>query len=153
MRSLELKILPVFYVLTLGGLMAGTAWFTPGFKLALHAGRVIAAGLVSTGIIVVILGGISFRRAGTTINPRQPSSTSRLVMTGIYRVTRNPMYLGMLLLLLGWGLILSHALAFLLATAFVPIMNRMQIGPEERILTDRFGSEFVDYQTAVRRWL
>jgi protein-S-isoprenylcysteine O-methyltransferase Ste14 len=59
----------------------------------------------------------------------------------------------MLLLLLGWGLILSHALAFLLATAFVPIMNRMQIGPEERILTDRFGSEFVDYQTAVRRWL
>jgi protein-S-isoprenylcysteine O-methyltransferase Ste14 len=100
-----------------------------------------------------LLGVVSFRRAGTTVNPLQPEATSALVVSGIYRRTRNPMYLGMLLVLLGWAVLLAHALGFALAAAFVPLMNRLQIGPEERTLTATFGPAFAAYQSAVRRWL
>jgi protein-S-isoprenylcysteine O-methyltransferase Ste14 len=63
------------------------------------------------------------------------------------------MYLGMLLVLLGWGLFLGNALGLGLAMLFIPLMNRLQIGPEERILTNLFGRQFTTYQSTVRRWL
>jgi protein-S-isoprenylcysteine O-methyltransferase Ste14 len=127
--------------------------FVPVFAFALPAGRIIAAGLAVIGVVVALLGVASFRRSGTTVNPLQPAAASQLVVSGIYRWTRNPMYLGMLLVLLGWGVVLANAIAFLAATAFIPLMNRLQIGPEERILAATFGSAFTAYQSAVRRWL
>lgn len=133
--------------------MALLARFMPAFNLAVPAGRLVAAGLATIGVIVALLGVASFRRAGTTVNPLQPAAASHLVVSGIYRWTRNPMYLGMLLVLLGWGLFLANVLAFLSALAFIPLMNRLQIGPEERILTATFGPVFISYQSAVRRWI
>ena len=83
----------------------------------------------------------------------QPESASALVVSGIYRLTRNPMYLGFLLILLGWALFLSNGLAVLAVPAFVFYMNRFQIEPEERALAAIFGAEFVAYKSHVRRWL
>ena len=153
MRTLEMKIPPVVVGLVLGAAMAAISQFTPAFGFVLPANRIIATGLAVTGVVVALLGVASFRRAGTTVNPLQPAAASQLVVSGIYRWTRNPMYLGMLLVLLGWGAILANALAFLAAAAFIPLMNRLQIGPEERILAATFGPAFTAYQSAVRRWL
>ncbi len=153
MRAVELKIPPVVIVLLLGAVMFATARLAPAFGFALPASRIIAAAVAGFGVIVAVLGVVSFRRAGTTVDPLHPAAASQLVVSGIYRRTRNPMYLGMLLLLVGWGVFLGNGLAFISAAAFIPLMNRLQIGPEERILTATFGPAFTAYQSAVRRWL
>lgn len=153
MRSLELRIPPAIIGVVLGAAMAATSHFIPAFDFAVPAGRFIATGLAVSGVGIAILGVAAFRRAGTTVNPLQPTAASQLVVSGVYRWTRNPMYLGMLLVLLGWAVFLANALAFLSAAAFIPLMNRLQIIPEERFLTSRFGADFTAYLSAVRRWL
>jgi protein-S-isoprenylcysteine O-methyltransferase Ste14 len=80
------------------------------------------------------------------------SSTS-LVVSGVYAFTRNPMYLGFLLMLAGLAVFLSNAVGFLLLPAFVFYISRFQIEAEERALTSRFGKEFITYKSRVRRWL
>ena len=153
MRALELKIPPVAVGLILGAMMWAAARFGPVFSFPLPVSRSIAAALAVAGVVIAILGVVSFRRAGTTVNPLQPAAASSLVVSGVYRWTRNPMYLGMLLVLLGGGVLLANALAILFAAAFIPLMNRLQIQPEEKILAARFGTTFTDYQSAVRRWI
>lgn len=153
MRALELKVPPVVTVLLLGAIMGATAWLLPAWSLALPANGVLAACLATAGLATAVLGVVCFRRAGTTVHPLKPQAASRLVVSGIYRRTRNPMYLGMLLVLLGWGVWLAHVAALVLAAAFVPLMNRLQIGPEERALAARFGADFAAYRATVRRWI
>jgi protein-S-isoprenylcysteine O-methyltransferase Ste14 len=153
MRTLELKIPPVAVGLLIGAAMWAAARYGPVFDFALPASRIIATGLALIGTVIAILGVASFRRAGTTVNPLQPANASSLVVSGIYRRTRNPMYLGLLLVLLGWAALLANALAFGFAAAFIPVMNHLQIHPEERYLAARFGTAFTDYQSRVRRWI
>ena len=83
----------------------------------------------------------------------KPGETTALVAVGVYKLTRNPMYLGMLLMLIGWAIFLSNVVAFAFLPVFVLYINRFQIEPEERVLALKFGSEFAAYQTRVRRWL
>lgn len=151
--NLELKVPPLLLVIVTALLMWGTARAVPSLHLALPA-QGIAAGLAAgMGMAVLLSGLVSFRRAGTTVNPMKPESSSRLVVSGIYGLTRNPMYLGFLLLLLAWAFYLSHPLAFLFLPVFVLYMNRFQIEPEERALTALFHEEFMAYAARVRRWL
>lgn len=153
MRTLELKIPPAVIGLLLGAMMYAAAQVLPVFVFTLPAGRIVAMSLTVAGLTTAISGVVLFRRARTTVNPLAPETSSSLVVTGLYRWTRNPMYLGMLLVLLGWGAFLGNGLAFISAAAFIPLMNRLQIGPEERILAATFGPAFTTYQSAVRRWL
>jgi len=95
----------------------------------------------------------SFQKAKTTFNPLKPDAASSLVASGIYRVSRNPMYVGFLLVLTGWAMWLSHPLPFLFLPIFVGYMNRFQISPEERVLSAKFGEEYDTYKQSVRRWL
>ena len=99
------------------------------------------------------MGFASFRRAKTTVNPMKPDSASSLVVSGIYDLTRNPMYLGFLVILVGWAFFLSNALGFIFLPLFVLYMNRFQIEPEERALASVFGEAFASYRSRVRRWL
>jgi protein-S-isoprenylcysteine O-methyltransferase Ste14 len=108
---------------------------------------------VVAGVGIALAGVKSFARANTTVNPIRPAATSSLVVTGVYRFSRNPMYLGMVLVLLGWAAYLANAMAFLLVPAFVLYISRFQIVPEERVLFEKFGSEFTMYKASVRRWL
>jgi protein-S-isoprenylcysteine O-methyltransferase Ste14 len=94
-----------------------------------------------------------FRVARTTVNPLQPGQATSMVTSGIYRFTRNPMYLGMMLLLVAWSAWLGNALALLLAALFVLYIGRFQIAPEERMLSRLFGPDFDAYRGQVRRWL
>lgn len=150
---LELKIPPV----VLGAFIAALMWIASSaaspFAFVIPARSLCTAVLVLTGVIISGLGVVSFRRAGTTVNPFKPGSSFVLVDSGIYRLTRNPMYLGFFLGLLGWAVFLSNIVAFLLLPAFIIYMNRFQIEPEEKALAVTFGQPFVAYKARVRRWL
>ncbi len=153
MHSLELKAPPVALTLLLGGLAAGADRLLPAARVAVPGAELNAAGLALAGMVVATLGVISFRKARTTVNPLQPENASALVVTGIYRVTRNPMYVGLLLVLLGWSVFLRNPVTLVFPALFVAYMNRFQIHPEERALSARFGSAFDAYRSRVRRWL
>lgn len=152
-RGLELKVPPLAVVLITAALMWLGAWLVPRLSFAAPGRYATAWGVALVGALVSILGVVSFRRARTTVNPMQPEASSSLVVTGIYGVTRNPMYLGFVLILLGWAMALSNALAFLALPCFGAYMNAFQIKPEERALVGLFGERFVSYQREVRRWI
>lgn len=122
-------------------------------SISLPYRTMIAAMIGMLGITVIVLGVVAFRSAKTTVNPLHPERASALVAEGVYRVTRNPMYLGMLLVLIGWAIYLANVAGVVVLALFVAYMNRFQITPEERALEVRFGSEFADYRRRVRRWL
>ena len=153
MSSLELRIPPPVVAL----FFALCMWLASSLVAPLELPFVLRVGaaltLVAVGLVVSTAGVVSFRRARTTINPTKPMTTSALVSGGIYGITRNPMYLGLLLALLGWAAFLANPLALLLVPAFMLYINRFQIKPEERTLSALFGGEYGAYQERVRRWL
>jgi protein-S-isoprenylcysteine O-methyltransferase Ste14 len=153
MSALELKVPPIALVLATALVMWLTSLAVPSFGVPAIARISASLVLIAVGVLIALAGVASFRRARTTVNPTKPTSTSSLVSVGVYSVTRNPMYLGFLLVLLGWAVFLSNALAFVVAAAFVLYMNRFQIAPEERALSAMFGAEFSAYKAKVRRWL
>ncbi|AMQ90859.1 protein-S-isoprenylcysteine methyltransferase [Marinobacter sp. LQ44] len=117
-------------------------------------GRVLLFAVVLVaGVVIALMGVLAFRRAGTTVDPRTPHQTTTLVVNGVYRHTRNPMYLGFLMILAAWWLYLGSVFAALLLPLYVLYMNRFQIKPEERNMRDLFGDQFNHYVERVRRWL
>jgi len=109
--------------------------------------------MLLTAGAIGIAGVRAFQRARTTVDPLRPEKASALVTSGIYRRTRNPMYVALAIALLGWAIWLGHPLALLGVAAFVAWINRFQIAPEERALRALFGPEFERYCSEVRRWL
>jgi protein-S-isoprenylcysteine O-methyltransferase Ste14 len=116
-------------------------------------GRVFLSVFLPTlGVGLGALAIYQFRKAKTTINPVKLEDTMKLVTSGVYNYTRNPMYLALLLGLLGWGLHLQNAFNVLLAAGFVSYMNRFQIFPEEQMMRDKFGKDYNFYCKLTRRW-
>lgn len=153
MGWLELKIPPPVVALLVGVGMWALARVTFTLDVSPWA-RGWACGLLLLAAGVFDVSALlAFRRARTTINPLRPGNASSLVRGGVYRFTRNPMYVGLLLLLLGWAVWLAAPWALLGPLAFVPYITRFQIAPEERVLACLFGTDFAQYQASVRRWL
>jgi len=116
--------------------------------------RLVLAGLfLLDGIFCSAAGVYCFRKAHTTVNPLHPEKASHLVTGGIYQVSRNPMYLGMSVLLLAWAVFLASPWMLLGVAVFMSYITRFQIQPEERALEDLFGEDFRAYRASVRRWL
>lgn len=109
--------------------------------------------LVLIGIKVAVAGVLAFREAKTTVNPLQPERASSLVIVGIYRYSRNPMYLGLALFLCAWAVYLGSPWLLLGLLGFVLYMNVFQIAPEERAMQQLFAGEFEVYKKRVRRWI
>lgn len=151
--NLRLRIPPLAVVALAGGLAWLTTRIVPAMNFEFSARAALAAMFGLLGAIVSVLGVASFRRARTTVNPLTPDATTALVVSGVYRVTRNPMYLGFLLLLLAEIVWLANPVALLAGPGFVVYLNRFQIVPEENALQSRFGAEFNAYATRVRRWI
>jgi len=152
-RSLELKIPPPAVALCFAILMWLVSWLMRPMQVPFDVRLGVALLLGVAGQVISVGGMIAFRRAKTTINPFKPAAASSLVSEGVYRYTRNPMYAGLLLTLIGWAAFLSNPLALLLLPLFVLYINRFQIDPEERVLSSLFGAEYSDYKNRVRRWL
>ena len=125
----------------------------PALDFEFRPRGVAATTLVVLALVIGIAAVLGFRRAKTTINPLTPQASSALVVRGIYRWTRNPMYLAMLLVLVAWACIVANGAALAMLPLFVATLNRLQIEPEERALRARFGAEFENYRRKVRRWL
>jgi len=153
MSSLELRIPPVLVTGCFAMLMWLVSLFLPGIAAPKPFRFLSFAVLASAGTFVAISGVVLFRRTRTTVNPMTPGEATSLVTSGIYKRTRNPMYVGLLLLLLGWALFLSNPYSLALSVGFVLYMNRFQIRREESALESVFGSDFSLYKTRVRRWL
>jgi protein-S-isoprenylcysteine O-methyltransferase Ste14 len=153
LNDLELKVPPLALVLVLAGAMWFAAWQLPSLAFTLPWRQGLAVTVSGGGILFMLAGFYEFQKAKTTFNPMTPDAASSVVTSGIYRVSRNPMYVGFLLVLFGWGIFLSHPLPFLFLPVFVTYMNRFQILPEERVLSAKFGEEYDTYRQSVGRWL
>lgn len=153
MHALELKIPPVVVVIVFAAAMLGISWLMPTATFDLFGSRMAALGLALSGIATAMAGILAFRASKTTVDPRTPDAASTVVVGGIYRLSRNPMYLGFLAILAGWAVYLSNAIAALLLPVFVAYINAFQIKPEERILLTKFGPRFAEYMGSVRRWV
>jgi protein-S-isoprenylcysteine O-methyltransferase Ste14 len=153
MQALELKIPPLAVGLIVAALMWLARRVLPALGFGFPGRHLVALGVSAAGACIIGLGVVSFRRAATTVNPMKPESSSTLVVSGIYHMTRNPMYLGFFLILIGWAIFLSNVVAFALLPLFILYMNRFQIEPEERALASLFGQAFESYRSSVRRWL
>ncbi|VXC34366.1 methyltransferase family protein [Maribacter litoralis] len=149
---MELKVPPVLVFLCFGLMMYLLAEFLPIGYFDFYGRMLLAKILVGAGIIIVMLALIQFKMVKTTVDPTKPDKASNLVVGGIYKFSRNPMYLAMLLLLLALGIFLGNAFNTLVAAGFVAYMNRFQIIPEEQILLNKFGRTFKDYCILTRRW-
>ncbi|KIQ35477.1 protein-S-isoprenylcysteine methyltransferase [Variovorax paradoxus] len=153
MSMLELKVPPPVVALLLALLM----WLTPaaaGLVQIPYPARVICAVVLAcVGQGISIAGMVAFRRARTTVSPIRASSASSLVIRGVYRYTRNPMYVGLLLTLLAWAVSLANPLAVFWIVVYVRYITRFQIIPEERVLASLFGAAYEAYKGRVRRWV
>lgn len=147
---LELKIPPVILVMITAFIMAVQAQF-PVITIALpwH----IAASVMALGAVIIIMAVWQFKQAKTTVNPMTPNQSNKIVNIGIFAVSRNPMYLGMTIILIGVAIYLGELMAFVWVIGFVLYMTKFQIKPEERILSEKFGDEFRQYCQTVRRWI
>jgi protein-S-isoprenylcysteine O-methyltransferase Ste14 len=153
MRALENAIPPPIVAAIIGAAMWDVSRITPSLPIEGRVRLPLAAVFAGFGFCVAAMGMIAFRRARTTINPVKVEQASSIVTSGIYRRTRNPMYVGLTCLLLAWTVFLASPAALVGPIFFVLFTTRFQILPEERVLTSKFGSEYTDYQARVRRWL
>ena len=152
MKTLENKIPPPLIAF----IFAIAMWWLPAIvtipmPLLLRWTTIVT--LLGLGVIFSFQGIRSFIEKATTVNPLRPETASALVTTGVYRFSRNPMYLGMALVLAAWAVYLSSLMACFGVAGFVLYINRFQIAAEERALEGLFGAEFAQYRSQVRRWL
>ncbi|HTN49254.1 MAG TPA: isoprenylcysteine carboxylmethyltransferase family protein [Burkholderiaceae bacterium] len=153
MTVLELRIPPPIAALLIGAAMWFAAPLGPSLALPLALRIATFVAIALAGGAIALAGDLEFKRAGTTINPLRPQNATALVTSGVYRFTRNPMYVGLTLVVLGWATFLCSALALAGPVAFVLYIGRFQIAPEERVLSEKFGASYAEYSSQVRRWL
>lgn len=124
-----------------------------GYKVDIPAYEIISLIVFVLGVFIIAIGGYSFRKAKTTVNPMTPELSTELVTRGIYNYSRNPMYIGFLAWLIAWAIFLGSLVNLLFLPIFILLVNRLYILPEEKALEGLFKEEFKDYTKRVRRWL
>ncbi|SEC53185.1 Protein-S-isoprenylcysteine O-methyltransferase Ste14 [Maribacter dokdonensis] len=149
---MELKVPPVIVFLCFGSIMYLLDLVLPIGYFDFFGRLMLAKFLVGIGMVIALLALIQFRFAKTTVDPTKPDKAQSFVVSGVFKFSRNPMYLALLLILLALGIFLGNAFNTLVAAGFVAYMNRFQIIPEEQILLNKFGRSFKDYCILTRRW-
>jgi protein-S-isoprenylcysteine O-methyltransferase Ste14 len=153
MNALELKVPPPVVALVVALAMWGIARVATPLHVDLYLRIAVAVAIALAGGAFSAAGIAAFRKAGTTVNPRKPQAASSLVTRGVYRMTRNPMYVGLTCVLLAWAVFVGVPWTSAGPVAFVAYITRFQIAPEERALSSRFGQTYASYKASVRRWL
>ncbi|HEX5393767.1 MAG TPA: isoprenylcysteine carboxylmethyltransferase family protein [Rhodocyclaceae bacterium] len=153
MKSLETKIPAPVVAAILGGVMK---FYALSAHIQIDASpllETIGVKFAELSALIALSAFVSFWFAKTTINPLDPSQASALVTSGIFRITRNPMYLSLLLLLIAYTIRLGSWVEGIGPILFAAYVTRFQIIPEERILSEKFGSAFLAYMSRTRRWI
>ncbi len=153
LNLLERRIPPVaVFIITLA-LMSQLAQMLPALYLALPFTSVVALLCTLCSLLTALAAIYQFRCADTTLNPIAIHKVSALVETGVFGYSRNPMYLALLVFLVGVAYWLENWSSFVCCWGFVMYMNRFQIVPEERLLAERYGAVYLAYKRRVKRWL
>lgn len=147
------RIPPPILTLMSVALIALISHFSPSVSLAFPVLKILAFLCFAFGIVVIVWAAFLFKKQQTTVNPFRPNKTSSIVASGPYKFTRNPMYLSMLLLIISSGLWFHHWSMIPVAFLFWLYMSYEQIKPEELALIEKFGTDYSDYMTKVRRWI
>jgi len=150
---MKLKIPPPIIFLFSLGLMFGLHFLFADLAQELPYRKTLSRVLLVVGVLIVIAGMLAFRLHNTTTNPLKPKKTTHLVTSGIYQFTRNPMYLGMVLILLGGSIRIGNPLSIIGIIFFIWYLTRFQIKPEEEALMDLFEQDYKEYCSRVRRWI
>lgn len=150
---MKLKIPPAVVAAVCAGLMWALDYYLLLGSVALPNHLWIASIPLGIGGLLGVLGLYQFYRSATSVDPHKPDKATYLVTDGIYRISRNPMYLGLFFILIAYGITLQNLLSFVALPIFIGYMNRYQIQPEEEILSEKFGSDYQEYKYEVRRWL
>lgn len=151
--KLELIIPPPGYALIIGFLMWLLNQYFPIVSFIESPWNKIGLVLIVLALSMDLSSLYLFFKKRTTPSPFSPKKASSLVITGLYKYTRNPMYVGLLVILIGYAIWLGSLSPFLLVPLFYWLITNMQITPEEKILEEKFGQEYLDYKSRVRRWL
>lgn len=149
---MELKVPPVLVFFGFSLIMYLVSLFLPIGFFDFFGRFLLAKVLVVLSCVIGLVSLYQFFKTKTSVDPMHPEKVNQLVTSGLYKFSRNPMYLALLLVLLGFGLYLGNAFNTLVAAGFVGYMNRFQIIPEEKILYNKFGKDYKSYVTATRRW-
>lgn len=153
LTPLDHKVPPPVVFLVAAGAAWLLRWLFPALTFTFPGRSVLTILCVLAGIGLGFWGMLAFRRAGTTIDPHAPERTCAFVGTGPYRVSRNPMYLGLAWVLLAVCIHLGNAATLFALAGFIAYLTRFQIRPEERVLLAKFGEPYARYLRTVRRWL
>ena len=151
MMDIKTKFPPPLVALTFGFLINYTKNIFP--KIEVKNEFIFGSFMIISGLIIILSAIILFKKYQTTITPLNPSNATKLITDGIYKFSRNPMYLGLLLVLLGISIILNPTGGFILIPLFILYLNLYQIVPEENAMVDLFKNEFLEYKKNVRRWI
>ncbi len=144
---------PVAFVASLFVVMVFFDKSNLGGVISIPYHKPIALFLLFLGAIVIAMAVISFKHAHTTLNPETPNAATSLIKSGIFSVSRNPIYVGFLLLLTSFAVYSGNSINFIFLPLFVMAVNRLYILPEEAALETIFKEEYIDYKRRVRRWL
>jgi protein-S-isoprenylcysteine O-methyltransferase Ste14 len=152
MKYLELKVHPPIILILSIGMAYLLSRFLPSYPIPVVIMQSYGY-LSALGVLVALLGIWQFRQAKTTIDPKRPDKVSNIVSSGIYRLTRNPMYLGMVLILIAAVFKFANWSGVIAIIFFICYITLFQIKPEERMIGKLFGEEYLAYKSKVRRWL
>ena len=145
------KILPPVYLLAAALLMVGLNYFVPIQTILTAPITYFGVGLIAFGIFIVVWPAATFGKVGTPIKPLEEST--QLVTNGMYRITRNPMYLGMVAILLGIAVLFGNITPFVIVPIFAWLIQTRFVKLEEALLAETFGAEYTRYKQQVRQWL
>ncbi|WP_283788522.1 methyltransferase family protein [Bermanella sp. WJH001] len=152
LNKLELLLPPLPLTFVFAGLMWAMDTLIP-LHTSFAGQSIIASFFLALGLIFIVPAALSFFKEKTTVDPRTPEKSNKLVVTGLYNISRNPMYVGMFFCLLALSVAQGNILSVLISISFVLYLTRFQIKPEERFLTKKFGDQYLQYCAQVRRWL
>ena len=150
---MKLKVPPVFQLIFFGLIMWFIQQFTARSDFDFLYRNVLVWFFVLLGILFGISGIYSFRKANTSIDPLRPEKASKLVTGGLYGISRNPMYLGLLFLLIALFFYLRNIFNIPILIGYIWYITEFQIKPEESVLKTHFGEQYREYRAKVRRWL
>ena len=145
------KLLPPSYFFAAILLAVLLHFLLPVYQLLTFPWRLLGLAPLLAGIALNVLADQAFKKRGTTVKPFETSSA--LVTGGVFAITRNPMYLGMILILFGVAALLGSVTPFITVPLLAALLDRVFISPEERMLEDTFGESFRQYRKRVRRWI
>ncbi len=123
------------------------------YEIEMPGQFILSGAIFVLGLLVIAVGGYSFKKVNTTIDPMTPEQSTQLVTTGIYSYSRNPMYVGFLAWLIAAVIFFGNIVNLLLLPFYILLVNRIYIIPEETALEKLFMKEYSEYSKNVRRWL